>query len=603
MTPDHIELRAFGLTLTLQAPAQDFLRHDSQWRMRTHYEPSMATRSLAPEGLAFDIGAGFGSFAVPFALAYPGWTVVAFEPDPQAFAALTANATRLGAVNLIALPIAVGPADLHPEDPDLAAEHLAAALEGDAQAALALADALPKAAFARHSNDHGFMQPGGLPNDDFHAVQLPSLSTDILENLSPQLVKVTAPQMERAIFWALRDAPLDHILGERWSHVEHGLVCAARRPGLRETWLPQTGPGLVGTRRSIAPSPLRPGLDVVVALYNQRAYIHACVEALLAKTEPDLRVLVVDDGSTDDSLRILRQGFDGHPRLKILSKANGGCASARNYGRMMSDASHIAFVDADDLPDAGLFPGLLELGRQTGAEMVQGGFHLLEDGVVTPSIEAADPMLIHAFRHPFGHDSCCLMPAALLVTGQPTIWRRVYRRDFLDSKNIWFPEHIRAFDDLYFHLMTLQSVVNVPVLDGVSYGYRQHPAQDIKLKDEKHFYGLEMFRMAFQRGIASGWADFGPVLQSYVNTVNWVTQGLRPDLVAPYCEGAAELWVMAGKALDHPVLSGVPGFGHPDMPALIARIRAKLEGLPQSAAYVFLDSVRWQAPLVRAPWG
>ena len=57
-----------------------------------------------------------------------------------------------------------------------------------------------------------------------------------------------------------------------------------------------------------------------------------------------------------------------------------GCASARNYGRMMSDASHIAFVDADDLPDAGLFPGLLELARQTGldhAETFQAGRSLL----------------------------------------------------------------------------------------------------------------------------------------------------------------------------------------------------------------------------------
>ena len=112
-----------------------------------------------------------------------------------------------------------------------------------------------------------------------------------------------------------------------------------------------------------------------------------------------------------------------------------------------------------------------------------------------------------------------------------------------------------------------------------------------------------MFRLAIQRGIAAGWADFGPVLRSFVHTVNWVTRGLRPDLVAPYCLGAAELWVMAGKALDLPIFDSDPGFAHPDMAGLIARTRARLDGLPQSAAYVFMDSVQWQAPLMRAPWG
>ena len=122
------------------------------------------------------------------------------------------------------------------------------------------------------------------------------------------------------------------------------------------------------------------------------------------------------------------------------------------------------------------------------------------------------PEILHARRHPtLATRTCLLVPTWLLIQGQPSIWRRVYRRDFLDNRNIWFPEHIRAFDDQIFQLLTLQHVPDVPMLDGVHYLYRQHPAQDIKQGDERHFYSLEMFRLVFKRGISEGWNDFPPV--------------------------------------------------------------------------------------------
>lgn len=599
---DTVEIRAFGQRLGLLAPRVEFLRNDSLWRLKTHYGPAMAARSLEPQGLAVDIGAGFGAFALPFALAYPGWTVLAFEPDPDCFAALAENAARLGAVNLIPLPLAIGP-DAPLADPEAVGAALGEALYNEPGAAETLAALLPRQAFARHSTDHGFMQPGPPPDTAFHAASFPALPASLLADLAPQLVKITAPQMESAVFQALRDVPVDHLLGERWSHVDWALVCGEGRPGRREAWLPLTGPGLLVLRHS--PGARRRGLDVVVALYNQAACVQDCVAALVAQDCPDLRVLVVDDGSTDDSLSLLRAAFGAHPRVTLLSKANGGCASARNFGRMQSDASHIAFVDADDLPGPDLFPGLLELARQTGAEIVQGGFHLFEGDKVTQSAESAEPMVTDAQRHRLGAHTCHLLPAWWLTAGQPTIWRRVYRRDFLDNRRIWFPEHIRAFDDQLFQLLTLHAVDNVPMLDGVSYGYRQHPGQDIRQKDERHFYSLEMFRMALRRGLADGWHDFRPLLHSFVNTVNWVTEGLRPDLLPAFLQGAAELWVVAGKIHGTALLEGLEGagFSHPDLAGMIARTEAQLADLPQSTAYVFLDSLQWQVPMVRAPWG
>jgi len=288
-----------------------------------------------------------------------------------------------------------------------------------------------------------------------------------------------------------------------------------------------------------------------------------------------------------------------------LTKLNGGCASARNYGRMKSDASHIAFVDADDIPGPGLFTGLLDLARHTGAEITQGGFELLTtgpDGSLNhiPSYEVTIPEVIHAKRHNFGDQTCFMMPSWLLLQGQPTIWRRIYRRDFLDNRNIWFPEHIRAFDDQIFQVLTLQNIQNVPTLDGVNYFYRQHPGQDIKQGDERAFYSLEMFRMVLKRGVSEGWNEFRSVLQSYMNTVNWCWQGLRPDLRPAFVRGAAELWVYARNTLDPKCFDGLSedGFVPPDFAYFTGNFHDKLSSLDQSYGNVYLDSADMHVSMV-----
>ena len=197
---------------------------------------------------------------------------------------------------------------------------------------------------------------------------------------------------------------------------------------------------------------------------------------------PDQHIWVVDDRSTDDSVARLRGAFGDPPGLTLLRKPNGGCASARNWGRMHSRAAHIAFVDADDMADPGFYAALLELARYSGQGAVQGAFQAFRDsadrGRVWLPIPEAEA---HADlpRRPFGATQVFDVPWPEVVIGQPTIWRRVYRRDFLDGHDIWFPEHIRAFDDQIFQIVSGYHAGHVPARADLRYLYRQHPGQDI----------------------------------------------------------------------------------------------------------------------------
>lgn len=599
---------ALGQTLCLNVTPDQYLRDDSHWRIRHIYEPFLAAQTLANTGVALDVGAGFGCFTIPFALANPLWTIWAFEPDPIAFGALAQNIRAHSLNNVFAVNAAVaGPSGS--EDHAKLAFCLATMAEagpGDMAAMAALQAALPRQEFRQHVNLRGVIERTVAIDPEFDAVSLPYLPSEALLVLGPTFLKLTAPLAESSVLQGLQEAPLDHITGETWSHLPADLIYG-QTSGLRQTWIPRAGDSLLRLRRAVSLNGHRHGLDVVVAMYNARPWIRDCVDGILQGASSDTRVLVVDDGSTDGSGDLVRDAYAGDDRVVLLTKLNGGCASARNYGRLHSDASHIAFVDADDVPGPGLFAGLLDLARHTGSEIVQGGFELLHQDPsgeqrLEKTYESTIREFVEAKRHNFGNTTCFLLPSWLLIQGQPTIWRRVYRRDFLDNRNIWFPEHIRAFDDQIFQLLTLQQVQDVPMLDGVSYHYRQHDGQDIKQGDERSFYSLEMFRMMLKRGMTEGWNDFHPMLRSFVNTVNWCWSGLRPDLRPAFEKGAAELWVYAQNTLPAATFNDLPitAFVPPDFGYYVQTLRSKLKPLDQTLGSIYLDSFEMHTAMIKS---
>jgi glycosyltransferase involved in cell wall biosynthesis len=90
---------------------------------------------------------------------------------------------------------------------------------------------------------------------------------------------------------------------------------------------------------------------VVIPAYNAEAFVRLAAESALSQTWRDLEVVVVDDGSTDGTLRRARSVTD--PRLTVLSLTNGGPARARNAGCRARPSEYVAFLDSDDLWDAG----------------------------------------------------------------------------------------------------------------------------------------------------------------------------------------------------------------------------------------------------------
>ena len=120
-------------------------------------------------------------------------------------------------------------------------------------------------------------------------------------------------------------------------------------------------------------------VSVVIPCYRQGHFLSAAIESVLAQSHPAFEIIVVDDGSPDETGRIAAAYAARDPRVRCLTQPNRGLASARNAGLAAARGKYVVFLDADDLllPEA-LAAGVASLERNPGCAFAQGAFEVID---------------------------------------------------------------------------------------------------------------------------------------------------------------------------------------------------------------------------------
>ena len=125
----------------------------------------------------------------------------------------------------------------------------------------------------------------------------------------------------------------------------------------------------VAIPKSVSKSDLCHKISVIIPVYNVEKYLERCVESVMKQTYRDIEVILVNDGSTDDSLRVCKQLKVQYPQLIIVDKPNGGLSSARNAGISASSGEYIAFLDSDDWVTQDCYEYMLGLAVANNADL------------------------------------------------------------------------------------------------------------------------------------------------------------------------------------------------------------------------------------------
>lgn len=207
-------------------------------------------------------------------------------------------------------------------------------------------------------------------------------------------------------------------------------------------------------------------LSVVVPAYDVAHYLPACLDSVLAQRLPrsvDLEVVVVDDGSPDESGEIADSYAARDPRVRVVHTANAGLGAARNEGLRHARGSLLAFADSDDVVPAGAYATLVRAQRSSGAEVVTGSVLRWEaDGSY---VEPPWMARLHRERRVLGIDE---HPELL---GDVFAWNKLFTRASWDAAGLAWPEGVR-YEDQPCTTAAFLAASRIAVLPEVVYHWR-----------------------------------------------------------------------------------------------------------------------------------
>ena len=102
-------------------------------------------------------------------------------------------------------------------------------------------------------------------------------------------------------------------------------------------------------------------VSIIVPMYNSEKYIERCVKSLISQSYKNIEIVIVDDGSKDNSLQLIKDYANKDSRIKVYTQSNQGPSVARNTGLDNSTGKYIMFVDADDFIEHNMFKNLVDI--------------------------------------------------------------------------------------------------------------------------------------------------------------------------------------------------------------------------------------------------
>lgn len=221
---------------------------------------------------------------------------------------------------------------------------------------------------------------------------------------------------------------------------------------------------------------IEPKVSVIVPVYNREKYLRQCVDSIRAQTLEDIEIILVDDGSTDNSSIICDEYAEQDARVRVVHKKNAGMGAAYNTGMSVARGRYISFIESDDFIDKTFLYDLYAHSNDGQYDIVKSLFKTLEETGITKKHRYI-PMAQIGIA--LGRYQC-----SGLIQGHVSHWSAIYRREYLTKNEITFNETPGAHSqDFGFAILNFAFAEKVFVVDKTSITYRMssgnHQPEDL----------------------------------------------------------------------------------------------------------------------------
>lgn len=204
----------------------------------------------------------------------------------------------------------------------------------------------------------------------------------------------------------------------------------------------------------------KPGLvSIIIPVFNCEKYLEKCLRSIVDQTYRRLQIIVVNDGSTDDSGKIIQEFADNYPNILLINQKNLGVSAARNSGIEKADGEYLLFVDGDDYLGEKYVKTLVEAAQRNASELVICGCTMVDhEGKVIQEL------IPGSYRKGEQEEWAYRLSS---------VWSHLYGRKVWIDSGIKFAEGVRGEDipvDLYFNYICS----NIVIVPERGYYYVQH---------------------------------------------------------------------------------------------------------------------------------
>lgn len=234
-----------------------------------------------------------------------------------------------------------------------------------------------------------------------------------------------------------------------------------------------------------------PLLSLVIAVYNGEKFLNAFFESIKAQQLDSLELIVVNDGSSDNSASIIAQFSSDFNRYQVVNQTNQGVSAARNNGLAVATGKYVAFPDIDDVIYPGMYSRLLEMATENNLDVATcNGTYVYDDGRPSKKIFPSEKLQsTEVLDGPTWLQRALTSRKFLHVT-----WLNIYRHDFIKDQGFTF-EHGLRHQDIPWTTEVLLTARRVQYTDETFYDYLIHSASvshtpgtdDTRMRNARHY--------------------------------------------------------------------------------------------------------------------
>lgn len=220
---------------------------------------------------------------------------------------------------------------------------------------------------------------------------------------------------------------------------------------------------------------MKPRVSVILPIYKVEKYLDRCMHSLLNQTLKDIEIIMVDDGSPDNSPTMCDQYAKEDSRVKVIHKQNAGLGFARNSGLEIATGDYIAFVDSDDFVSVTAFEILLKVALEENADYVMCGYKSVRNNIcvsehkdVNQKMVMEVPDCYNVLRGMIGIDP----DSEYSYRHNYSVWHGIYKSTLFTEGGIRFcSERDLISEDLIFHLSLIPLCRKIVIIPDLLYNY------------------------------------------------------------------------------------------------------------------------------------